>query len=105
MLVRGSLLDDDGGELTRLLAGVGAGLVCALVIALLVPVLVLATLVHSGSGVLLTARPSVNSSASAQLPVPIGVVQAPGTLSAEGRATDVARRYLGVRYIFGGTDP
>jgi cell wall-associated NlpC family hydrolase len=97
------LLDDGGRGLARALAGLAIGLVLALFVAVLLPVAVL-----TEAGVLVVA----NAPTAGRLPPPVvsvsgaatgALVEAPAVASTN--AIDLARRYLGVRYVFGGTDP
>jgi peptidoglycan DL-endopeptidase CwlO len=88
------LLDDGGRALARGLAALAIVLLLALFVAVLVPVAVLA-----GVGVV----PVTGPPAMAAAPSPVaGLSVAP---AAGSRPVDVARGYLGVRYVFGGTDP
>jgi cell wall-associated NlpC family hydrolase len=77
--------------------------VLVLVVALLVPVVILSSILHPDIPVPVASvipwfvapqrgpAPAINQT---KLPPPTGIGQ-----------VDVARRYLGVRYVFGGTDP
>ena len=105
-LVLGLLLDDGGRELARALAGLAVGVVLALFVAVLVPVAVLAEV-----GVAPLARAPAGGVASPPVP---GARTAPAGRGrplpaaqplAANQVIEVARRYLGVRYLFGGTDP
>jgi cell wall-associated NlpC family hydrolase len=111
-LILAMFLDDGGRALARGLAGVVIGLVAALFVAVLVPVAVLA-----GAGVVPVTLPAgvvpvtppagvvpVTPPASvAAAPLPAARRSVPP--GAGSRPVDVARGYLGVRYVFGGTDP
>ena len=97
------LLDDGGRGLARALAGLAIGLVLALFVAVLLPVAVL-----TEAGVLVVA----NAPTAGRLPPPVVSVSGAATGALVGapavastNAIDLARRYLGVRYVFGGTDP
>jgi cell wall-associated NlpC family hydrolase len=103
-LVLGMLLDDGGRGLARALAGLTIVLVVALFVVVLVPIAVVADAgfapparapAAERGGVPVASAPVVTAG-----PPP---VTAPALAAA--RAIDVARRYLGVRYVFGGTDP
>ena len=81
----GELLDDDGAHAMRLLGGLAVIAVLGVVAALLaIPVLLLGGVPRGG--------PSAAVATSVPTPPGTGVVE-------------VARRYLGVPYVFGGTDP
>src|SRR5919199_3452494 len=107
-LVLSLLLDDGGRELTRALAGVVVVVVLALFVAVLVPVAVLAEVAvpllggapAPAGGVAIPPAPGIRS-APANPSQPVAV----GQPLVGSQAIDVARRYLGVRYLFGGTDP
>src|SRR5438067_5980430 len=103
-LVLGMLLDDGGRGLARALAGLTIVLVLALFVVILVPIAVLADAGFAPPAHGPAAEPGGVPVASAPVvtggPPPVG---APALAAA--RAIDVARRYLGVRYVFGGTDP
>jgi peptidoglycan DL-endopeptidase CwlO len=103
-LVLGMLLDDGGRGLARTLAGLTIVLVLALFVLILVPIAVVADMGFAPPAHAPAAEPGGVPVASA--PVVTGgppPVSAPALAAA--RAIDVARRYLGVRYVFGGTDP
>jgi cell wall-associated NlpC family hydrolase len=89
-LIVGLLLDDGGRQLARALAALAAAVVLALVLALTIPVAFLA-----GAGVAAGPAPRPG------LPVPIAISPA----STGTAPVEVARRYLGVPYVFGGTNP
>jgi cell wall-associated NlpC family hydrolase len=105
-LVIGLLLDDDGRELARVLAGLAGVVVLALFVAVLVPVAVLA---EAGAAPL--AGAPAGGAASLSGPgaraAPADHRQpAPAAQPVAGnQVIEVARRYLGVRYVFGGTQP
>ena len=100
----GDLLDDDGRRMGQVLAGVAVAIVLALFVAVVIPVLVVA---NGASLITLVAGGLVGSSPPAAIPVtgvpPPGLVGPPTSLSSG--AVDIARRYLGVPYRFGGSDP
>ena len=105
-LVLGMLLDDGGRGLARALAGLAIVVVLALFVAVLVPIAVLAE-----AGVAPMARAPAAGPARApaavasQPPVSAGPALVGAQMVAGTATIDVARRYLGVRYVFGGTDP
>jgi cell wall-associated NlpC family hydrolase len=127
-LVLAALLDDGGRGLARSLAVVGVLLVLALFVAVLVPVAVL-----TGAGVVPvtptaavpSAPPPAGRAPVPSAPPPVGrapvplapplgralvpsappPVGVPVPSGASSQPVDVALRYLGVPYVFGGTDP
>src|SRR5919202_6384471 len=105
-LVIGLLLDDDGRELARVLAGLAGVVVLALFVAVLVPVAVLA---EAGAAPLAGARAGGAawlSGRGARAAPPDPRQPAPAAQPVAGnQVIEVARRYLGVRYVFGGTQP
>jgi peptidoglycan DL-endopeptidase CwlO len=102
-LVLSLLLDDGGRELARALAGLSVALVLARFVAVLVPVAVLS----EAGGLAVVGAPTAGRlappDASESIPARAALVDAPAVASTS--AIDLARRYLGVRYVFGGTDP
>src|SRR5438309_7945819 len=105
-LVFAMLLDDGGPGIARALAGLAVVVVLGLFVAVLVPIAVLAE-----AGVLPIARapaagPARAPAALASQPPLTGRPTLVGAQAVAGTATiDVARQYLGVQYVFGGTDP
>src|SRR5690349_21005719 len=101
------LLDDGGRGLASALAGGIVALVLLLFVALFVPI---AVLTGATGGATVSA-----GGVSERMTVP-RLPSLPNDLNMPGPSTgarsplgsgpvDVARRYLGVRYVFGGTDP
>ena len=105
-LVLSLLLDDGGRELARALAGLAIVVVLALFVAVLVPVAVLA---EGGVAPLMgapaggVAAPPVPAARTAPAGRSLPAPAAPPL--AGNQVLEMARRYLGVRYLFGGTDP
>jgi NlpC/P60 family protein len=102
MTVAGLLLDADGRRIAQALAAVAVGLVVLLFAAICVP---LAVLVSAVPEPLLRLAPPIETwqapppsqtigGPSEDLPAPLG-----------SGAVDVARHYLWVPYVFGGSDP
>jgi cell wall-associated NlpC family hydrolase len=89
-VIVGLLLDDGGRQLARGLLALAAAVVLALVVVVTIPVAVLA-----GSGV--AAGPVLRPGPT----VPVAIPPA----STGTAPVEVARRYLGVPYVFGGTNP
>lgn len=99
------LLDDGGRRAGQVLAGVAMAIVLALFVAVLIPVMVVAggaSLITSGAGGLVGSSPPAATLATG-VPPPPGTVTPPTSLSSG--VVETARRYLGVPYRFGGTDP
>ena len=97
-LIAGVLLDDGGRELVQILGGLLVAVLLLLLLAVATPIVLLAA-PRSAHPPPAFATPATSPGATpgrpvAAVPVPIG--SAP---------VDVARRYLGVKYVFGGTDP
>ena len=100
-LVISLLLDDGGQGLARALAGLAVGLVLALFVAVLVPLALL-----TEAGVLHVAPTTGRPDAPvASMPAAATDALAPAPAVATNHAIELAQRYLGVRYVFGGTDP
>ena len=101
-LVISLLLDDGGQGLARALAGLAVGLVLALFVAVLVPLALL-----TEAGVLhvtpTTGRLDAPVASASTAAATDALAAAPAV--ATSHAIELARRYLGVRYVFGGTDP
>ena len=94
-----ALLDDGSRGLAQLLGGILAALVLLLAVAVFVPVAIVAGTVRS---VDMTARSTVaERPAGMTLTAGHPPAQRPGSSAVEA----TARKYLGVPYVFGGTDP
>jgi cell wall-associated NlpC family hydrolase len=106
-LVLAMLLDDGGRGLARALAGLTTVVMLALFVAVLLPIAVLTNVGMAAVARAPAAGPV--GEPTARLPTPLangGPVPPAGAPALAGAKTiDVARRYLGVRYVFGGTDP
>src|SRR5438128_666829 len=90
-LVLGLLLEDGARGLGRILSGVALGVVLVLLCAVALPVLVL--IGPPTSAAPHDSQPHIQTPAAA---LPAGRGTAP---------VEVARHYLGVKYVFGGSDP
>ncbi len=112
----GSVLDGGGRGVTQALVGAGCMLLVMLGMAIIVPVAVVAGLMHAamsapGTAALdvVTGAISQVASASSAQPAAQPASMVSGQPSPSGQpssqAVDVARRYLGVPYVFGGTNP
>jgi cell wall-associated NlpC family hydrolase len=103
------LLDNGGRRLDHGLVAVAVGLVTLLAISVSLPVLVVAIVFGGVPGVPSATAALVPPVASPSLAGPVGQTRAgqrEDTAPTDNPAAiDVARRYLGVRYVFGGTDP
>jgi cell wall-associated NlpC family hydrolase len=104
LLVLGMLLDDGGRGLARALAGLTLGLVLALFVVVLVPIAVVADAgfapLARAPGAEAVGVPVARAPIATGGPLPVGAPALAAT-----RTIEVARRYLGVGYVFGGTDP
>jgi cell wall-associated NlpC family hydrolase len=95
-LVVSYLLDADGRDLARWLGGVTVFGVTLLVLVVTAPVLAVAAL---------TGHAVPSGASPAQQPARAAAVVQPAIGPASSSAVDVARRYLGVPYVFGGSNP
>jgi cell wall-associated NlpC family hydrolase len=104
-----SLLDGGGRGVAQALGAAALIVVALLGLAILVPVVVLVSLVpgasHADAGVAQSPSPTPGSATVADTAQPQPRSTTGGSASAGSAAVEVARRYLGVRYLFGGTDP
>jgi len=89
-----SLLDSGGRGLAQALCTAAVIVVTLLGVAILVPVTILVNLVGAPPGVSPPSTVSVTQPSTATLPSEAGVAP-----------VAVARAYLGIPYVFGGTDP
>jgi cell wall-associated NlpC family hydrolase len=99
--VVGLLLDDGGRQLVRAVAGCVVATLLALLLAVSIPVAFLATAGLPGSDVATHAGAPTSGAASPGPPSPIAVPPA----ATGDQPVEVARRYLGVPYVFGGSNP
>jgi cell wall-associated NlpC family hydrolase len=97
-LIVGLLLDDGGRQLGRALSGLAVAMLMALLLAVTLPVALVAGI--GGAAVSGAQRISPPTSVAA----PPASVAAPPASTA-GSPVEVARRYLGVPYVFGGSNP
>jgi peptidoglycan DL-endopeptidase CwlO len=88
--VIGLLLDERSFELARILAGGAVALALALLLAVATPIALLTDL---PSGVQTPGHARVATSGTSEPP------------TGDGAPVEVARRYLGVPYVFGGANP
>src|SRR5579864_3506740 len=112
----GSVLDGGGRGMAEAVLGVGCMLLLLVAVAIVVPVAVVVGLLHAAVSTPSTAVLQVVSNAIAQT-VSAGPAQnsgpvvlpaqnsAPVVLQSSPQAVEVARRYIGVPYVFGGTNP
>lgn len=96
-MLTGVLLDLGARGLVQGLVGVVAAVVLLLGVASMVPVLVVTSLFHPAFAV---SIPAVHLPLTADVPA----AGSPLPNDAGSAVVEVARRYLGVRYVFGGTD-
>lgn len=107
-LVIGALLDSGGRELGRLLSGLAVVVLLALLLAVSAPVALIAAATGAAPAVGGAAPPVVPvvPVAPAASPPPsagLSVSRLPAPTGSE--PVEVARRYLGVPYVFGGSNP
>ena len=87
-----------GRELVQFAGGVGCVVALAMLLALALPIAVLALLLPGAAATATSPFPIATSSSHSQ------PAASPATGVGSG-PVEVARRYLGVPYVFGGTDP
>ncbi|MGI9148532.1 MAG: C40 family peptidase [Chloroflexota bacterium] len=112
----GLLLDDDGGQLARGLVGLAVAMLLALLLAASIPIAVLGGARLGGSGaagvalgsaaldgrVVGGSDPAIGATEPRSgLPLPVAIP----LVSTGSQPVEVARRYLGVPYVFGGSNP
>lgn len=116
-MLTGELLDSGGRGLAQAVAAATSVVLLLLAIAVLLPVAIVASLLSFGHTS--PDTPSQTSPAPANpaqvLPAPPSAASAPGATRAPpddrlpvalgNGPVDVARRYLGIPYVFGGTNP
>jgi cell wall-associated NlpC family hydrolase len=103
-LVLAMLLDDGAGQLARWLGGLAVVGCCVLVLALATPVLMVAAVM----GVPLPSSPESGITPAASAPpleVTDGLRVASTATPPATSAAELARSYLGIPYVFGGTNP
>jgi len=101
-MLTGALLDDVGGGLGHILAGLVLGVLVLLGVAVFVPVVILAGFIHQPAMLpAASAQPVITGSSADLAPAAHSQRASP----ALGGPVETARRYLGVRYVFGGSDP
>ncbi len=105
-----SILDDDGGRgVAQALGLVSVAVVVVLVIAIVVPVLLIGGLVHGDVSLVAVSAvsPIVIRGPSSTAPRSQAAGPSPSELPStrSAAAVEVARRYLNVPYVFGGTNP
>jgi cell wall-associated NlpC family hydrolase len=88
-MIVGWLLDADGRQVARGLIGLGVATLLALLLAVAITVELL-----SGAGLTAGPRPGLQAPSVVVPPAPSG-----------NQPVEVARRYLGVPYVFGGSNP
>jgi cell wall-associated NlpC family hydrolase len=102
MLV-GSALDNGGRGIAQALVLAAAVLLSIFLVALSVPVMVLFSLMHPGLDNPRQTAQHGDVASEVSKPIAPGSGAPLGTDNAE--VVDVARRYLGIPYVFGGTNP
>jgi cell wall-associated NlpC family hydrolase len=103
----GSVLDDGGRGIAEAVLGAGCMLLVMLAVAIIVPVAVVVGLLDGVAASPGTAGLQMVTSAMSQAASAPRHVQNPPVVSPEpsSQPVEVARRYLGVPYVFGGSDP
>jgi cell wall-associated NlpC family hydrolase len=100
------LLDDGGRNVARVLWSLASAALLGVLLVLFVPLVLLAQVLvpptahPSSPPALASAPPTVAGSGP-----PASLAGLAPPLASDSRAVDVARRYLGVPYLFGGLDP
>jgi cell wall-associated NlpC family hydrolase len=97
-VIVGLLLGDGGRQLARAFAALGVAAVMALLLAVTVPVVFLASPILTAA----SGAPRLSPQPASTGPQPPIAVPPASTGSAP---VEVARRYLGVPYVFGGSNP
>ena len=103
----GSVLDGGGRGIAEAVLGAGCTLLVMLAVAIIVPVAVVVGLMHGMAASPATAGLQLVTTAISQAAsAPARVQNAPGiSPQPSSQAVEVARGYLGIRYVFGGSDP
>jgi cell wall-associated NlpC family hydrolase len=104
-LLLGMLLDEGGRELARALAAVLVGLLLVLLVAAIIPMALVAGAVSAPPRTVAQLAGGFDVLPAVGPPRATGQTVPGQTVLADSRAVEVAERYLGVRYVFGGTDP
>jgi len=102
-MLTGALLDDGADGLGHIAAVVLLGLLVVLAVAVFLPGVVVAGVTHPGA--VPPAAPSAQRLVACSGAQVLRGTHPESTLPTSGGAVDVARRFLGVRYVFGGTGP
>lgn len=108
----GTLLDDGGNTLLRFVCGVCGVVVVGMFVVMAIPVMVLVA-AFAATGTIYVPRPAGPAAPTTSASVPSSPPTAAraadlppvGAPHGEASAVDAARRYLGVPYLFGGTNP
>jgi cell wall-associated NlpC family hydrolase len=105
-MLTGDLLDGGGRGLCQAICGAALVVVLLLGAAVLVPVVVVTSLIPRAINVAVQSAPGLVAVAPASSATR-AVTTTPSLppADASGGAVEVARRYLGVPYVFGGTNP
>lgn len=103
----GSILDGGGRGAAEAVIAAGCLVVSLLALAIIIPIAVVGVFLHAATDTVSTRPAAMLESMTSA--VDTAQMTAPTTLSGVAgpspAAVDVARRYLGIRYVFGGTDP
>jgi cell wall-associated NlpC family hydrolase len=104
-MLTGDLLDGGGRGLSQAIGGAALLVVLLLGAALLVPLVVVTSVVPGAVDVAAQSVPSLVAVAPANSATLASTTPSFPPTAASSGAVEVARRYLGVPYIFGGTNP
>jgi cell wall-associated NlpC family hydrolase len=104
-MLTGELLDGGGRGLSQAIGGAALLLVLLLGAAVVVPVVVVTSLIPHAITAAVPAPSTVVAVAPVNPAADAATSSTSAALPANTGAENVARRYLGVPYVFGGTDP
>jgi cell wall-associated NlpC family hydrolase len=104
-MLTGDLLDGGGRGLSQAIGGAVLVLVLLLGAAVIVPVAIVTSLIPLAIKAAVPSPPVVVAVAPVTPGASTGPTSSASSADAAAAAVDVARRYLGVPYVFGGTNP
>jgi peptidoglycan DL-endopeptidase CwlO len=110
--VVGSILDGGGRGAAEAVIGAGCLVLSLLALAIIIPIAVVGVFLHASADAVSTRPGAMVDSVSAAMNAAQTAVSVAAPDIGSGvlgggspAAVEVARRYLGIRYVFGGTDP